>query len=140
MLQFAEMPTKKVSKSQAVFERAVQNHLSSALYSQLERMDEFQIGAVLIHHKKPRFWRKTKLDFTGLPVQKLILEEDRRDLAEVQEEAGVLFTDTKDHSTAKKHINFHLDGDVSSCIVTCSIIYTSQKLLLRHLLVTSFNS
>ena len=106
------MPAKKVSKSQVVFEKALHNHISSALFSQLERIDEFQIGTVLIYHEKPRFWRKKKLDFTCLPVQKLILAEDRSGLAEVREESRVLFTDTNDHSTGKRHIDFRLDEDV----------------------------
>ena len=105
----------KVSESQVVFERAVHHHVSSALYSQLERIDEFQLGTVLVYHEKPhswQFWKKNELDFVGLPFQKLI--QDASSLPELHTQTDVVFTATDDSSTRKVDINLNLDAEVSS--------------------------
>lgn len=104
----------KVSESQIVFERAIHHHVSSALYSQLERIDDFQLGTVLVHHEKPHFWKKKELDFANLPFQKLLQSEDASGLAELQTQSDVLFTSTDDRSTKQVDINLDLDGEVSS--------------------------
>ena len=99
-----------MSSSQAIFEKAIHHHIKHALYSQLERIDDFQIGIVLLKRKK--LLKKDQLDFTGLSVENLIMKEDLSGLPTLKMETKVIFTDTDDHSDKKIHIDADVDTEV----------------------------
>lgn len=63
--------------AQVVFERAILHHVEHAFVPLLERVDEFDIGKVLVLHEKPhwyRLWGRKELDFSSLPLKRLLVE------------------------------------------------------------------
>ena len=103
--------------SQAIFEKAICHHINCkhALYSQLERIDDFQLGIVLLNHKNSKWpWllKKNQLDFTGLPVQNLIMKEDLSGLPKIITKTNVISTNTDDYSDKKILIDADVDIEV----------------------------
>ena len=63
--------------AQVVFEKAVLRHVEHAFVPLLDRVDEFDIGKVLVLHEKPqwyKFWGRKELDFSSLPLKRLLVE------------------------------------------------------------------
>lgn len=63
---------------QSLFGRAVGFHLPSAVPVQLERVDDFVLGKVLIYQRKPRLFlpcRKHKLSFTDYALSDLLVKD-----------------------------------------------------------------
>ena len=91
---------------QTAFERAVRHQLPSAFAASLERVDEFEVGKVLVLHRKPRFWRLHRwqaLDFTGLHLTALLEDLDVR----TQSRVGL----TSDTDTTEKTFRLNLGAD-----------------------------
>ena len=64
--------------AQTLFNRMVTDYLPSAIPSNLERIDEYALGKVLIYGSKPRKlmpWRKHDLKFTGWTLSSLLAAE-----------------------------------------------------------------
>lgn len=62
-----------MSVLQKLLERAVDLHFPSAFVPIQERVAEFEIGKVLLLHKKRHWWRPhPPLDFTSLPLKTLL--------------------------------------------------------------------
>lgn len=64
-------------QAQVVFERAIVHHVEHAFVPLLDRVDEFDLGKVLVLHEKPhwyKFWGKKELDFSSLPLKSLLVE------------------------------------------------------------------
>ncbi len=100
------------TSTQTIFSRAVQHHLQDAFVSILDRIDEFDIGTVLIYNEKPRFWRKTELNFSGVQLAD-VLEESQKAKFSFNTESKPLFDETSDSSQRTVNIDLDLDGDVS---------------------------
>ena len=94
---------------QEVFGRAVKTILPSAIPTQLERIDEYAVGKVLVYSKKPRKlfpMRKQHLDFTGYSLQTLLAKGEKLTISTAK---SYLF-DT-DKSTLSKSIHIDVGGD-----------------------------
>ena len=62
----------------ALFKKAVEDLLPAAIPVELDKLDEFSIGKVLVYAKKPRKlipMRNHKLDFTGWSLESLLAED-----------------------------------------------------------------
>ena len=90
-----------------LLERAVRHHLPSAFATLLERVKEFEVGKVLVLHKKPHFWRRHhQLDFTSLSLTALLNESE--DL-HVRTQSSVEFTN--DTVSSKNIVTLNVDAD-----------------------------
>ena len=96
---------------QVVLDRAVKHHLPSAFASPLERVDEFEIGKILLHHKKPRFWRHKELDFTSLPLHSLLA--DSKDF-KFERQTTIEFTSDSDKSQRVVNVDLDVDAEVKT--------------------------
>lgn len=64
---------------EAVFRKAVEKFLPSAIPASLEKIDEYVPGKILVYSKKPRKlipMRRHELDFTGYSVESLLAENE----------------------------------------------------------------
>lgn len=101
--------------TQSVFERAVRHHLPSAFVSLLERVDEFDVGKVLVLHKKPHFWREKKLDFTSLHISALLKEVQGEGKAlDIHTESKKLFDQSSDASNRLVKLDLGLDAELKT--------------------------
>ena len=100
-----------MTSTQIIFERAVRHHIHDAFVSLVERIDDFNIGTVLLYHEKPHWWRKKEIDFTGAQLADLISEDMRGDFS-VSTESSVIFDETSDSSQRTVDIDLDLDGEV----------------------------
>lgn len=101
--------------SQVIFERAVQHHLPTVFVTQLEKVDEFELGQVLLYHHK-KWWQvfqKKELDYTGVPLESLLAQDETNSQFKVETEKTELFSATSDSSTRKVDINVDIDAEVS---------------------------
>ena len=65
-----------MSVQQKLLEQAVNHHFPSAFVSIQERVAEFEIGKVLVLHKKRHWWRRhPSLDFTSLPLKTVLTSQ-----------------------------------------------------------------
>ena len=101
-----------MTSTQTIFSRAVKHHVQDAFVSILDRIDEFNIGAVLVYNDKPRFWRKKELNFSGVQLSDL-LEKSQQTEFSFNTETKVLFNETDDSSQRTVNIDLDLDGEVS---------------------------
>lgn len=100
------------TSTQTVFVRAVRHHVHDAFVSLVDRIDEFNIGTILVYTEKPRFWRKKELNFTGAQLSDLLVEDQKGDFA-FNTESKVIFDKTSDSSQRTVDIDLDLDADVS---------------------------
>ena len=98
--------------SQSVFEHAVKHHLPSAFTPRIEKLNEFQLGSVLLYHHKPHFWRKKELDFASIELERLLVDSAGY---KIETEKKILFTEADDQSTRVVHIDLDLDAEVCTC-------------------------
>ena len=99
--------------AQTLFHRTIGFHLPSAIPTQLERIDEFSIGKVLVYTKKPkRFtpWRKQELSFTGWSISSLLSPPENQRL-KIATASSFLFDLGKGSSSATVQVN--LDAELS---------------------------
>ena len=105
--------------AQALFNRTIGFHLPSAIPTQLERIDEFSIGKVLVYTKKPkRFtpWRKQELSFTGWSISSLLsAPEDQR--LKIATASSFLFDLGKGSSSAAVHVNLDAELNLHEALV-----------------------
>ena len=95
---------------QTLFGRAISNLLPSAIPTQLERINEFAIGKVLIYKKKPRkflSWRHHELNFTGYSLPSLLADQTLT----IATSSNFLFDAGKGTSSATVKVN--LDAELS---------------------------
>lgn len=101
------------TSTQIIFSRAVKHHLHDAFVSLLDRIDEFQLGAVFTYHGKPHFWRKKELNFTGAQLADLLATSDAAEAGfTYNSDSKVLFDETSDSSERTIDIDLDLDGEV----------------------------
>lgn len=94
---------------QQIFEKAVKRILPSAIPANLEKIDEYAVGKVLIYSKAPRKlfpMRKHELDFTGYSLQSLLAEEEKLTIVTAR---SYLFDTGK--STVSKTVKLDVSGD-----------------------------
>lgn len=98
--------------TQAVFGKAVKRILPSAIPTHLEKIDEYEVGKVLIYSKKPRKlipMRKHELDFTGWHMRSLVAEgEEHPSIVTARSFVFDTGVDTATHTT-----DVEVGGDVS---------------------------
>lgn len=102
--------------AQVVFERAVLRHVEHAFVPLLDRVDEFDIGKVLVLHEKPqwyKFWGRKELDFSSLPLKRLLVE-DERDGFSYKTESSVLFDQSSDSSNRVVQFDLDLDAELKT--------------------------
>ena len=95
---------------QAVFSRAVQSYLPTAIPTNLEKIDEYSVGKILVYSKRPRKlipMRKHKLDFTGFSLESLLSDGEALEI-----NTGRTFLFDTEKSTSKKQVNVDLEGDL----------------------------
>lgn len=106
--------------AQTLFNRTIGFHLPSAIPTQLERIDEFAIGKVLIYTKKPkRFtpWRKQELSFTGWSLSNLLSPpEDQR--LKIATASSFLFDLGKGSSSATVQVNMDTELNLHEALVS----------------------
>ncbi len=109
--------------SQTLFGRAVGYHLPTAIPTTLERIDEFCLGKVLLHHKRPhKFmpWRKHDLDFTGYSLSTLLSEDEHLKFATA---SNFLFDVKKGVSTVD--VQLGLDAELKEALVKFDMRFQS---------------
>lgn len=97
-----------------IFSAAVKKYLPSAIPAKLDKIDEYSIGKVLIHTKKPRKlipMRKHGLDFTGWSLQNLLAEKEELTITTAK---SYLYDTGK--STSTKAVNVGGDLDLETAL------------------------
>ena len=106
--------------AQTVFNRTIGFHLPSAIPTQLERIDEFEIGKVLVYTKKPkRFtpWRKQELSFTGWSISSLLSPSEDQQL-KIATASSFLFDLGKGSSSATVQVNLDTELNLHDALVS----------------------
>ena len=106
--------------AQTLFNRTIGFHLPSAIPTQLERIDEFSIGKVLVYTKKPkRFtpWRKQELSFTGWSISSLLSPPEDHGL-KIATASSFLFDLGKDSSSAAVQVNLDAELNLHAALVS----------------------
>ena len=99
--------------SQVIYEKVVRHNLPSAFVTSLERVNRFVIGAVLVRHRKPRWYDRKCLDFTSAPLQSLFSNSEQQGFS-LQTETDTLLTGETESKEKSLNINLGLDADVSN--------------------------
>ena len=109
----------KSESTQSVFARAVNHHLPSSFVTLLERVDEFEIGKVLVLHKKPHIWRHRTLDFTSLPLSALLnkVQGEEGKPFGFQKESTPLFDQASDSTNRVVKLDLGLDAELKTAWV-----------------------
>lgn len=118
------------TSTQIIFSRAVKHHLHDGFVSLLDRIDEFNLGAVFTYHGKPHFWRKKELDFTGAQFSDILTKTEGAAEAgfTYKNDSKVLFDETSDSSQRTVNIDLDLDGEV--CIYVRLVVWIRVILVL----------
>ena len=106
--------------AQTLFNRTVGFHLPSAIPTQLERIDEFGIGKVLIYSKKPkRFtpWRKHELSFTGWSISSLLNTQAEDPPLKIATASSFMFDLGKGSSSATVQVNLDAELNLREALV-----------------------
>ena len=106
--------------AQTLFNRTVGFHLPYAIPVQLERIDEFSIGKVLIHTKKPkRFapWRKHELSFTGWSISSLLSSQPEDSPLKIATASSFMFDLGKGSSSAAVNVNLDAELNLRDALV-----------------------
>ena len=106
--------------AQTLFGRTIGFHLPSAIPTQLERIDEFSIGKVLIYTKKPkRFtpWRKHELSFTGWSMSSLLSPSEDQQL-KIATASSFMFDLAKGSSSATVQVNLDAELNLREALVS----------------------
>jgi hypothetical protein len=106
--------------AQTLFNRTVGFHLPSAIPTQLERIDEFGIGKVLIYSKKPkRFtpWRKHELSFTGWSISSLLSTQAEDPPLKIATASSFMFDLGKGSSSATVQVNLDAELNLREALV-----------------------
>ena len=100
---------------QEVFSRSVRQFLPNAIPSQLDSIDEFSIGKVLVYKKKPKKsapWIKSDMEFTGYSISSL-MDKGNDKLEGITSSSDFLF-ESGDNSS---EIQFDLDEKMKKALV-----------------------
>lgn len=95
---------------QEIFEKVVHKLLPTAIPTQLEKIDEYSVGKVLIYSKKPRRllpMRKHHLEFTGFSLGSVLADSEE---LTIKQASRYIFH--SDKSTEASTINVSVGGDV----------------------------
>lgn len=97
----------------AVFRKAVEDLIPSAIPVELDKVDEFAVGKVLLYAKKPRKlipMRRHELEFTGWSIESLLAEDQHLTITTAR---SYLFDAGKGTSSAKVKVSMDADLDLS---------------------------
>ena len=115
--------------SQALFSHVVSSCLSEAVPTQLDRINEFSLGKVLIFSQRPRRfipWSKKDLKFTGWSLSSLLQEADAKEM-KIATASSFLFDTSKKTNTASVTIKLDADPTLREALVkTDSKLLTSE--------------
>lgn len=98
---------------ETVFKKAVEDLLPTAIPVELDKLDEFSIGKVLVYAKKPRKlipMRKQELEFTGWSIESLLAEDQHLAITTVN---NYLFDAGKSISSVNVKVDLDADLDFS---------------------------
>ena len=96
-----------------VFKKAVVDLLPAAIPAELEKLDEYGVGKVLVYSKKPRklfALRGQKLLFTGWSVESLLADDQQ---LTVTTASNYLYDTGKSTSSTKVKVDLETDLDLS---------------------------
>ena len=103
--------------TQAVFGKAVKRILPSAIPAHLEKIDEYEVGKVLIYSKKPKKlipMRKHELDFTGWHLRSLVAEGEEK--PSIVTARSFLFDTGADTATNTSDVEVGGDGSLEAAL------------------------
>lgn len=112
---------------QVVLEKAVKAILPSAIPTNLEKIDQYAVGKVLVYSKKPRKLlptRKHHLDFTGWSLQHLLAEGESIDIVTAR---SYLFDTGTEKASKTLDVKVGADLDISSAIASLAHAAPSLK-------------
>ena len=101
---------------QEIFEKVIHKLLPTAIPTQLEKIDEYSVGKVLIYSKKPRRllpMRKHHLEFTGFSLGGMLASNEE---LTIRHASNYIFDTDKSTSASKINVNVGADVDLNNAV------------------------